>query len=157
MTSTTTKPDSSQPTAEMAVDLFDNWFDPLETELRARARGFIEELIRGELDAVLARPRYGRSQITGNEAKAGVAGHRHGSRRRTLTGTFGPIEIEVPRARLDAAAGKTTEWRSSALRAYQRRTLAADALIASTSPAPTPAGFAARSRPCSAGQSAKTR
>ena len=112
MTSTTTKPDSSQPTAEMAVDLFDNWFDPLETELRARARGFIEELIRGELDAVLARPRYGRSQITGNEAKAGVAGHRHGSRRRTLTGTFGPIEIEVPRARLDAAAGKTTEWRS---------------------------------------------
>jgi len=132
MTSTTTKPDSSQPTAEMAVDLFDNWFDPLETELRARARGFIEELIRGELDAVLARPRYGRSQITGNEAKAGVAGHRHGSRRRTLTGTFGPIEIEVPRARLDAAAGKTTEWRSSALRAYQRRTLAADALIAST-------------------------
>ena len=132
MTSTTTKPDSSQPTAEMAVDLFDNWFDPLETELRARARGFIEELIRGELDAVLARPRYGRSQITGNEAKAGVAGHRHGSRRRTLTGTFGPIEIEVPRARLDAAAGKTTEWRSSALRAYQRRTLTADALIAST-------------------------
>ena len=132
MTSTTTKPDSSQPTAEMAVDLFDNWFDPLETELRARARGFIEELIRGELDAVLARPRYGRSQITGNEAKAGVAGHRHGSRRRTLTGTFGPIEIEVPRARLDAAAGKTTEWRSSALQAYQRRTLTADALIAST-------------------------
>ena len=132
MTSTTTKPDSSQPAAEMAVDLFDNWFDPLETELRARARGFIEELIRGELDAVLARPRYGRSQVTGNEAKAGVAGHRHGSRKRTLTGTFGPLEIEVPRARLDAADGKTTEWRSSALRAYQRRTLAADALIAST-------------------------
>jgi len=116
----------------MAVDLFDNWFDPLETELRARARSFIEELIRGELDAVLARPRYRRSQVTGNEAKAGVAGHRHGSRKRTLTGTFGPVEIAVPRARLDAADGKTTEWRSSALRAYQRRTLAADALIAST-------------------------
>ncbi len=70
--------------------------------------------------------------MTGNEAKAGVAGHRHGSRKRTLTGTFGPVEIAVPRARLDAADGKTTEWRSSALRAYQRRTLAADALIAST-------------------------
>ena len=132
MTSTTTKPDSSQPAAEMAADLFDNWFDPLETELRARARGFIEELIRGELDAVLARPRYGRSRVTGNEAKAGVAGHRHGSRKRTLTGTFGPVEISVPRARLDTADGTTTEWRSSALRAYQRRTLAADALIASS-------------------------
>ncbi len=47
MTSTTTQPDSSHPAAEMAVDLFDNWFDPLETELRARARSFIEELIRG--------------------------------------------------------------------------------------------------------------
>jgi hypothetical protein len=41
MTSTTTKPDSSQPAAEMAVDLFDNWFDPIETEVRARAREFI--------------------------------------------------------------------------------------------------------------------
>src|SRR5512139_473802 len=132
MTSTTTKPDSSQPAAEMAVDLFDNWFDPLESELRARARTFIEELLRGELDAVLARPRYGRSQVTGNEAKTGVAGHRHGSRKRMLTGTFGPVEIEVPRARLNAADGKTIEWRSSALRAYQRRTLAADALIASS-------------------------
>jgi hypothetical protein len=82
MTSITTKPDSSQPAAEMAVDLFDNWFDPIETEVRARAREFIEELIRGELDAVLARPRYGRSQMAGNEGSAGVAGHRHGSRTR---------------------------------------------------------------------------
>lgn len=38
----------------------------------------------------------------------------------------------MPRARLDTADGKTAEWRSSALRAYQRRTLAADALIASS-------------------------
>jgi putative transposase len=35
MTSITTKPDSLQPAAEMAVDLFDNWFDPIETEMRA--------------------------------------------------------------------------------------------------------------------------
>ena len=132
MTSTTTKPDSSQPAAEMAVDLFDNWFDPIETEVRARARGFIEELIRGELDAVLARPRYGRTPTAGDEERAGVAGHRHGSRRHSLTGTFGPIEIDVPRARLNTPGGRTTEWKSQALRAYQRRTLAADALIAST-------------------------
>jgi transposase-like protein len=35
------------------------------------------------------------------------------------------------RARLNTADGKTTEWKSQSLRAYQRRTLAADALIAS--------------------------
>jgi hypothetical protein len=44
MTKITTKPDSSQPGSEMAVDLFESWFDPIETEVRARARGFIEEL-----------------------------------------------------------------------------------------------------------------
>ncbi len=132
MTSNTTKPNSLQPAAKMAVDLFDNWFDPIETEVRARAREFVEELIRGELDALLARPRYGRSQMAGNEGRAGVAGHRHGSRTRSLTGTFGPIEIAVPRARLTTSEGKTAEWKSQALRAYQRRTLAADALIAST-------------------------
>jgi len=132
MTSIATKSDSSQLAAETASRLFDNWFDPIETEVRARSRQFIEELIRSELDAVLARPRYERSQMAGNEGKVGVAGHRHGSRTRSLTGTFGPIEIAVPRARLTTPEGKTTEWKSQALRAYQRRTLAADALIASS-------------------------
>src|SRR5512139_2701135 len=132
MANTTTKPDSAQRAAEMAVDLFDNWFDPIETEVRARAREFIEELIRGELDDALARPRYERSKKAADEGRPGVTGHRHGSRTRSLTGTFGPIEIAVPRARLNAAEGKTTEWKSQALQAYQRRTLAADALIAST-------------------------
>ena len=65
MTSTTTKPDSLQPAADMAGDLFDNWFDPLEAEVRARSREFIEELLRGELEAALSRPRYGRSPMSG--------------------------------------------------------------------------------------------
>src|SRR6202165_4585571 len=130
MTSITTKPDSLQHEAETAPQLFDDWFDPIETEVRGRARQFIEELIRGELDEALARPRYGRSKAAADEERAGVAGHRHGSRTRSLTGTFGPIEIAVPRARLETPDGRTTEWHSSALRAYQRRTLAADALIA---------------------------
>src|SRR6202046_800681 len=132
MMNDTRKSDSLQPAAGMAVDLFDNWLDPIETEVRTRAREFIEEMIRGELDSVLARPRYSRSQVAGNEGRAGIAGHRHGSRTRSLTGTFGPIEIAVPRARLNTLEGKTTEWKRQALRAYQRRTLAADALIAST-------------------------
>jgi hypothetical protein len=33
MSKLTTKPDSTQPATEMAVGLFDNWFDPLETEV----------------------------------------------------------------------------------------------------------------------------
>lgn len=132
MTSTITKSDSLQREAETAPQLFDDWFDPIEAAVRDRARQFIEEMIHGELDAVLARPRYGRSKAAGEEERASVAGHRHGSRRRSLTGTFGPIEISVPRARLNTPEGKTSEWKSQALRAYQRRTLAADALIAST-------------------------
>ena len=94
----------------------------------------IEAMIRSELDAVLARPRYARQRTGAPEVNppTGVPGHRHGSRTRTLMGTFGPTEIRVPRARLHAAPGSTTEWKSTVLRAYQRRTLAADALIAST-------------------------
>jgi putative transposase len=131
MTSDIMKADAAQPEAEAAVQLFDDWFDPIETGMRARVREFIEELIHGELDAALARPRYGRrAKGAGADEAAGVAGHRHGSRTRTLMGTFGKTQIAVPRARLDGPGGQTREWRSQALRAYQRRTRAADALIA---------------------------
>jgi putative transposase len=115
----------------MAVDLFDNWFDTIETEVRARARQFIEELISGELDAALARARYGRSKMAGSEERAVVAGHRHGCRTRSLTGTFEPIEIEVPRGRLTTPGDGTADWKSQALRAYQGVRLP-DALIASS-------------------------
>jgi len=130
MASNITKTASSQGEAHSAPQLFDDWFDPIETAVRDRARGFIEELIRSELDAALARPRYERSKKADHEESPGITGHRHGSRLRSLTGSFGPIEIAVPRARLNTADGKTTEWKSQSLRAYQRRTLAADALIA---------------------------
>ena len=130
MTITPTKPDSRSLHPRRLLN-FDNWFDPLETEVRARAREFVEELIRGELDTVLARPRYGRSQIAGDEESAVVTATATEADA-SLTGTFGPIEIAVPRARLNTPEAKTTEWKSQALRAYQRRTLAADALIAST-------------------------
>src|SRR3954447_23483215 len=111
--------------------LFDSWFDPIEDGLRAKVRGFIETMIEEELTTALARPRYGRRR-NGEQAEAGVVGHRHGRRTRRLTGTFGPTEIVVPRARLVGEDGTRSEWKSSGLRAYQRRTLAADALIAST-------------------------
>jgi putative transposase len=134
MKSVTTEPELSQPSTEGCSQLFADWFDPIETGIRLRVREFIEEMIRGELDAVLSRPRYGRraKPAEDGEVTAGAVGHRHGSRARTLMGTFGKTEIAVPRARLNGCDGKTTEWKSQALPAYQRRTLAADALIAGT-------------------------
>jgi putative transposase len=133
MTNVTTKPELLHSTGECCSQLFEGWTDPLETSVRARVRTFIEALIHEELDAVLARPRYGRRPSSGADgAAAGAAGHRHGSRTRTLIGTFGKTQIVVPRARLATTDGATTEWHSLSLRRYQRRTMAADALIAST-------------------------
>ncbi len=109
--------------------LFDDWFDAIEDGVRARVRGFIETMLEEELCEALSRPRYGRRK-SGEDAAASVVGVRHGRRERTLTGTFGKTRIAVPRARLMGDDGKTREWRSGSLRAYQRRTLAADALIA---------------------------
>jgi putative transposase len=97
--------------------LFDSWFDPIEDGLRAKVRGFIETMMEEELTTALSRPRYGRRR-DGGEAAVGVVGHRHGRRRRRLTGTFGPTEIVVPRARLVGADGVRSEWKSAALRAY---------------------------------------
>ena len=127
MTKTTTNSAAVAP----GIMLFDDWFDPIEDGVRARVRGFIETLLEEELDDALSRPRYGRGKASVDEAAAApVAGHRHGRRTRTLMGTFGQARIAVPRARLKGEDGKTSEWKSKSLPAYQRRTKAADALIA---------------------------
>jgi Transposase, Mutator family len=57
-------------------------------------------------------------------------GHRHGHRERQLMGTFGPVTVRVPRARLETSDSKTVEWKNATIPAYQRRTKQADALIA---------------------------
>lgn len=119
--------------AAIAADimLFDNWFDPIEDGVRARVRGFIETMLEEELDDALSRPRYGRRRAPADgNAAAPLVGCRHGHRKRALTGTFGKTEIAVPRARVMGEDGKTREWKSQSLPAYQRRTKAADALIA---------------------------
>src|SRR5450755_2290454 len=132
----TTQPDSATHVAETSPQLFDDWFDPIEFGVRSRVRDFIETMMEEELDAVLSRPRYGRiAPDAGKEAsmaERGVTGHRHGHRSRSLLGTFGPVEVAMPRARLNTPDGGTTEWKSKALKAYQRRTVAADAVIAAT-------------------------
>ncbi len=133
MTSHTTTPFLSQSEIETTGQLFDNWFDPIEAGLRDRAREFLQAMLEAELDEVLARSRYarrGKPPSNDSEEATGITGHRHGHRSRSLLGTFGQVRVEVPRARLNTPDGKTTEWRSRTLRAYQRRTLAADALIA---------------------------
>src|SRR5712671_4442325 len=158
MTSNSTKLPALQSQAEIAVGLLDEWFDPIEAGLRDRVREFIQTMIESELEAVLSRPRYARRPKADpeNEGAGGIAGHRHGHRSRSLLGTFGRVEVAVPRARLDTAEGKTTEWKSTALRAYQRRTKQADSLIAGPIwPAPTPVGCAGRSPRCLAVRSAK--
>jgi putative transposase len=133
MTSNSTNAAALQSQAETAVHLLDDWFDPIEVGLRDRVREFIQAMIEAELEAALSRPRYARRPKEASEnadGARGITGHRHGHRSRSLLGTFGRVEIAVPRARLATAEGKTTEWKSTALRAYQRRTKPADALIA---------------------------
>lgn len=100
--------------------------------MRDRVRGFFQAMIEGEPEATLLRLRYGRLPKKVACGAAATVGHRHGHRRRSLMGSFGKVEIAMPRARLNTPDGKTTEWNNQALRAYQRRTLSADALIAST-------------------------
>ena len=129
MINNSTKSPALQSEAEAAVHILDDWFDPIE----AGVREFIQTMIESELETALSRPRYARRPKAGPENAEGassVTGHRHGHRSRSLLGTFGRVEIAVPRARLDTPEGKTAEWRSTALRAYQRRTRQADALIA---------------------------
>jgi transposase-like protein len=99
------------------------WFDPIEAAVRGRMRGFIEELLEQELTAALGRDRHERAADTPN-------GYRNGGRERRLLGSFGPVRISVPRARLAADGGSTQEWRSAALPRYARMTRQVEALIA---------------------------
>src|SRR3712207_4566833 len=100
------------------------WFDPIEAGIRGVIRGFIEELLEQELTAALGRARHERAA---GEAK----GYRNGTRERRLLGLFGPVEVDVPRARMATDdGGGTREWRSSALPRYARMTRQVEALIA---------------------------
>ena len=104
--------------AETALCLGEDWFDPLEAGVRTRIRAFIEELLEAELEAALGRKRYERGRTpekrpSAEAARSPVSGHRHGHRERTLMGTFGAVTVCVPRARLAAPEGGTTEWRNA--------------------------------------------
>jgi putative transposase len=99
------------------------WFDPIEAGVRDRVRGFIEELLEQELTAALGRNRHERATGLPN-------GYRNGTRERRLLGSFGPVQISVPRARMTTEGGGTQEWRGAALPRYARMTRQVEALIA---------------------------
>lgn len=99
-----------------------DWFDPLEAGVRQQLRAFIEGMLEEELVAALGRGRY--------ERAAAASGARNGHRQRQLLGSFGPVTVSVPRARVADAGGRQGEWRSKALPAYKHLTRRAEALIA---------------------------
>ena len=117
--------DSTTVQAAQAASLFagEAWFDPIEAGIRERIRGFIEALFEEELTAALGRGR-------GERAVGAPRGYRNGTRERQLLGSFGPVQISVPRARMAEAEGGTREWRSAALPRYARMTRQVEALIA---------------------------
>src|SRR3712207_923953 len=117
--------DSTTTQAAQAASLFagEAWFDPIEAGIRERIRGFIEAPFEEELTAALGRGRCER-------AVGAPTGYRNGARERHLLGSFGPVQVSVPRARMADADGATREWRSSALPRYARMTRQVEALIA---------------------------
>src|ERR1700704_3205943 len=111
------KTDTIKATAESAegtLFLGGDWFDPLEAGVRTRIRGFIGELLEAELDAALGRDRYERPRLSETGVGGGPvvgAGHRHGHRERQLIGTFGPVTVRVPRARLEHRTARRSSGR----------------------------------------------
>lgn len=77
-----------------------------------------------------ARPAGGRRRLGMADEAVRTAGYRHGRRDRQLLGSFGPVTISVPRARLDNACGTSRERHSKALPRYARMTKQVEAVIA---------------------------
>ena len=117
--------DNTTMQAAQVASLFagETWFEPIETDIRERIRGFLEALFEEELTAALGRGRRER-------AVGAPKGYRNGTRERHLLDSFGPVQVGVPRARMADAEGGTREWRSAALPRYARMTRQVEALIA---------------------------
>lgn len=110
-------------TTSKGLPTLGDWIDPLETAFRSGVQGYLQALLEEEVTAVLGRLRHGR--------EATAQGYRNGHRTRKLVGTFGRVELAVPRARIEQDDGGTSEFRSALLPRYKRLTPAATALIGS--------------------------
>ena len=98
------------------------WLDPLEQQVRGGVRQFLQELIEQEVTEALGRLRHGRAE--------GAKGYRHGHRPRTVIGSFGRVELSMPRARVRGEDGRSREVHSAVLPRYKRLTASASAVIA---------------------------
>jgi putative transposase len=96
-------------------------FSSLEEVVRSHVRDFIEQIVEDELTVQLDRARYER----------GGVGYRNGHRERTLVTTFGKIELEVPRGRIQRD-GAVTEFRSGVLPKGKKLTKNVEALVVAT-------------------------
>ena len=96
-------------------------FHDLETLVRGRIREMIVEILDEELESALG--------ASSHERTPARTGYRHGSRppRRLMT-SFGPVQVEVPRARVKTETG-TKEFKSEIVRRYARRTRRLDAAL----------------------------
>jgi hypothetical protein len=72
MERTITKPAVAHSGAEASTQLFEDWFDPIESGVRNQVRQFIEGMIEAELEEALSRPGYRRSA----RSQAGSTGGR---------------------------------------------------------------------------------
>jgi putative transposase len=98
--------------------------DLLTEHLRARIAEWLTAILEAEITEVLGAVRYAR---TGDERR----GYRHATRSRTVTTSIGSTTVAVPRGRLFGANGGS-EWRSSLLPRYARRTRCVDEGILGT-------------------------
>ena len=90
----------------------------LQTKLRDGVRRAIETVLEEELLAALG--------AAAHERISGRRGYRHGTIERTVTTRDGTRAITVPRARLRDQDGPPTEFRSTVLPRYARRTREVD-------------------------------
>jgi transposase-like protein len=96
-------------------------FRDLETLIRGRIRELVDVILDQELNSAVGAGSHERVETR--------KGYRHGSRPpRMLMTSFGPIEVAVPRARLQTETG-TKEFESEIVRRYERRTRRLDAAM----------------------------
>lgn len=95
--------------------------EEIQQLLRRKVVEAVQEVLEEEIVLLLGSQRYERTENRN--------GYRNGGERRHVTTENGPMELKVPRARVQQPDGSTAEFRSSVLPRYQRRTKRVDDAI----------------------------